>query len=103
MRSNGFRPVVHDVADVAPIKRKYGVPVALESCHTALVGGYAVEGHVPADVVRALLKQRPAGIIGIAAPGMPVGSPGMEMGGRKDKYDVIAFTRTGTTSVFAKR
>lgn len=102
MRSNGFRPVVHDVADVAPIKRKHGVPVALESCHTGIVGGYAIEGHVPADVVRALLKQRPA-VLGIAVPGMPVGSPGMEMGARKDKYDVIAFTKAGTTSVFAKR
>ena len=102
MRTNGFRPVIHDVEDVSPIKRQHGVPVALESCHTGIVGGYAIEGHVPADVVRALLKQRPA-VLGIAVPGMPVGSPGMEMGGRRDKYDVIAFTKAGTTSVFAKR
>lgn len=101
MRTNGFRPNVHDVLDVAPFKRKYGVPAALESCHTAVVGGYALEGHVPADLVRQILKQRPA-ILGLAVPGMPAGSPGME-GPTKDKYDVIAFDKSGKTSVFAKR
>jgi hypothetical protein len=101
MRANGFRPRTQDVADVTPFKRKYGVPVALESCHTAIVAGYAIEGHVPADVVRQLLKQRPQ-ILGLAVPGMPMGSPGME-GSRKDPYDVVAFDKSGKGSVFAKR
>jgi hypothetical protein len=101
MRANGFRPRVQDVPDVTPFKRKYGVPAPLESCHTAVVAGYALEGHVPADVVRQLLKQRPR-VVGLAVPGMPMGSPGME-GPRKDKYDVIAFEKGGKTSVFARR
>jgi hypothetical protein len=101
MEKNGFRPRVHDVNDVSPYKRKYGVPAALESCHTAVVGGYALEGHVPADLVRQILTQKP-NIAGLAVPGMPMGSPGME-GPRKDNYDVIAFDKTGKTSVFAKR
>jgi hypothetical protein len=102
MRANGFRPTVHDVNDVSPIKRKLGVPATLESCHTGIVSGYAVEGHVPADVVRQMLKQRPK-IAGLAVAGMPMGSPGMEQGSRKDPYNVMAFERSGRTSVFAKR
>lgn len=97
----GFRVVAHDTADVAPIKRQYGVADALHSCHTAVVGGYVVEGHVPPEDVIRLLRERPA-IAGIAVPGMPVGSPGMEMGAQKDPYDVIAFTKEGRTSVYAK-
>jgi hypothetical protein len=103
MTTNGFRPTTHDVADVAPFKRKYGVPASLESCHTAMVGGYAIEGHVPADVIRQALKEKPA-IAGLAVPGMPVGSPGMEVpGGRKDKYDIVAFDKAGKTRVYASR
>ena len=102
MRANGFRPTVHDVSDVSPIKRKFGVPASLESCHTGIVSGYAVEGHVPADVVRQMLKQRPQ-IAGLAVAGMPMGSPGMEQGSRKDPYNVVAFERNGRTTVFAKR
>jgi hypothetical protein len=101
MRTNGFRPTVHDVADVTPCKRRAGVPASLESCHTALVGGYAVAGHVPADLVRRMLKERPA-IVGLAVPGMPMGSPGME-GPRKDPYDDLTFAKNGRTSVYAKR
>ena len=101
MRTNGFRPTVHDVNDVSPIKRKLGVPTSLESCHTGIVSGYAIEGHVPADIVRQMLKQRPK-VAGLAVAGMPMGSPGME-GPRKDPYNVIAFERNGRTSVFAKR
>ena len=102
MRANGFRPTVHDVPDVSPIKRKLGVPAALESCHTAVVDGFAIEGHVPADVVRTMLKERPR-IAGIAVAGMPMGSPGMEQGPRKDPYNVVAFDKAGRTSVYAKR
>jgi len=101
MRANGFRPTTHDVLDVAPFKQKYRVPAALASCHTAVVSGYAIEGHVPADVVRQLLKERPK-VLGLAVPGMPMGSPGME-GPRKDRYDVIAFADNGQTRVFARR
>lgn len=99
----GFEVEVHDVANVQPVKQEHGVPGHLASCHTTLVGGYVVEGHVPADVIRRLLAERPD-IAGIAVPGMPVGSPGMEVpGGRTDPYDVIAFTRDGGVSVFESR
>jgi hypothetical protein len=102
VRANGFKPTVHDLPDVAPIKRKLGVPGVLESCHTAVVGGYTVEGHVPADVIRTMLKERPR-IAGIAVAGMPMGSPGMEQGSRKDPYNVVAFDKAGKTSIYAKR
>jgi hypothetical protein len=101
VRAAGFRPTVHDLDDVSPIKRKRGVPSSLESCHTAVVDGYTIEGHVPADVIRQALKTRPK-IAGLAVPGMPMGSPGME-GPRKDPYNVVAFEQNGRTSVFAKR
>ena len=78
-----------------------GVTDELSSCHTAKVGGYIVEGHVPADDIRRLLKEKPA-MAGIAAPGMPMGSPGMEQGGMKQPYNVMAFTKDGKTYVFAK-
>ena len=100
--NKAFRVVTRDMPDVAPIKDNLGVPVALRSCHTAVVGGYAFEGHVPGDLVARVLRERPK-IAGLAVPGMPVGSPGMEMGGQKDAYDVVAFTRAGKTSVYAKR
>jgi hypothetical protein len=101
MRAHGFRVTATNVDDVAPLKRKHGVPPRLESCHTGIVGGYTVEGHVPADVVQQMLKTRPK-IVGIAVPGMPMGSPGME-GPRTDPYEIIAFAADGKTSVFAKR
>ena len=89
------------VIDVTPRKRKHRVPDRLWSCHTGLVDGYAAEGHVPADVRRKRIGERPA-IAGIAVPGMPSGSPGME-GASKERYDVIAFTRDGGTEVYATR
>jgi hypothetical protein len=100
--ANGFAVTTQDVADVAPIKAKYGVPPALHSCHTAIVGDYAIEGHVPADLVAKLLRERPA-LAGLAVPGMVTGSPGMEMGDRRDPYDVVSFTRDGATAVYASR
>jgi len=102
VRANGFKVAAHDVPDIDAIKQQLGVPASLGSCHTAIVGGYLVEGHVPVDVIRQLLEERPK-VAGIAVPGMPVGSPGMEMGSRRDRYDVVAFTRTGATRVYAKR
>jgi hypothetical protein len=100
VRAAGFEVEVHDMANVYPIKDQHGLPGHLASCHTTLVDGYVVEGHVPADVIRRLLAERPE-ITGIAVPGMPIGSPGMEVpGGRRDPYDVIAFSRDGRVSVF---
>ena len=100
MREHGYTVVVNDMQDVQPVKAREGVTDALSSCHTATVGGYVVEGHVPAADVQRLLSERPK-ITGIAVPGMPVGSPGME-GGTPDRYDVMAFDRTtGATRVFA--
>ncbi len=101
MRDNGFNVVVHEQYNVTPKKDEYGVPRRLRSCHTAKIGGYVVEGHVPADVVKQLLEEKPA-IAGLAVPGMPMGSPGME-GFRKDPYDVISFTSTGKTGIHASR
>jgi hypothetical protein len=103
MRQNGFQAEVHDVsaAQVRAVSKAAGLSEEGSSCHTAKVGNYIVEGHVPAADVQRMLKEKPA-IAGIAAPGMPAGSPGMEMGGRKDAYDVISFTKAGKTAVFAK-
>ena len=98
----GFTVNVLDLQDVMPTKQKMGVPRDLSSCHTAIVDGYVVEGHVPADVVKQLLKDRP-NATGISVPGMPIGSPGMEQGDRKDPYDVVLFTKDGTRSVYASR
>ena len=78
-----------------------GVTSDLTSCHTAKVGGYTIEGHVPASDIQRLLKEKPA-IAGIAVPGMPMGSPGMDQGGRKDPFDTIAFTKDGKKTVFAQ-
>jgi hypothetical protein len=101
LRGAGFAVKTNDTEDVDAIKRQVGVPDALASCHTGLVSGYVVEGHVPAGVIQRLLRERPS-VAGIAVPGMPTGSPGMESPvGRKDAYDVVAFDRKGKTRVFA--
>src|SRR3954470_19015567 len=102
LQANGFAPDVHDRSDMDTLKDSLGVPAALRSCHTAVAGKYVIEGHVPAADVKRLLATKPAGTLGLAAPGMPAGSPGMEMGARHDRYDVIAFGAKGTTSVFAQ-
>ena len=103
VEEHGIRVDARDVADVGPIKEQLGVPSQLGSCHTAVIGGYVVEGHVPADVIKRMLREKPQ-IAGIAVPGMPAGSPGMEGdGSRKDRYDVIAIGRDGRTSVYATR
>ncbi len=103
LKANGFQVQANDVSDaqVRAVGASAGVTDDLASCHTAKVGGYTVEGHVPAADIQRMLKEKPA-IAGIAAPGMPMGSPGMEQGGRKEAYDVIAFTKDGKRSVFAK-
>ena len=83
------------------MKKQSGVPDDLQTCHTAKVGGYIVEGHVPAEDIQRLLKERPA-IAGIAVAGMPMGSPGMEQGGRKQAFSTVAFAKNGKQTVFAR-
>ena len=101
LEANGFVVTAHDMPSVDEIKRTQGVPATLVSCHTGIVGRYVVEGHVPADLIKQMLQEKPA-ILGLAVPGMPMGSPGME-GGPKQSYEVIAFERNGKTRVYAKR
>ena len=101
MRRNGFTVDARDVNDLDAVKQRMGVPRRLQSCHTGEIAGYVIEGHVPADLVQRLLRERPA-VAGIAVPGMPMGSPGME-GPYSEPYDIIAFTRGGATSVYATR
>jgi len=92
LEDNGFTVEAHDVEDLVPYKIKGGVTPQMASCHTAYIGGYTVEGHVPAEDIKLLLKTQPK-VTGIAVPGMPVGTPGMEMGDRVDPHHVIAFDR----------
>lgn len=100
VKGAGFDVRTIEVADTAPIAAQYAVPRGLRSCHTAIAGRYAIEGHVPAREIRRLLEERPD-VAGLAVPGMPIGSPGMEMGDRRDPYQVIAFNRNGQARVFA--
>ncbi len=100
MKKAGFDVQVKEVEDVAPTRARLGVPDAMRSCHTSEIGGYAIEGHVPAADVKRLLATKPKAA-GIAVPGMVVGSPGMEQGGRKEPYQVILFDKAGKTKVFA--
>ena len=101
LKANGFSVKAHDVPDVAHYKTAFGLPITLGSCHTAKVGGYVIEGHVPANEIKRLLKERPA-ISGLAVPGMPIGSPGMEQGAHKDRYDVMSFDKQGKIGVYAR-
>ena len=101
LEANGFQVKVHDSGNAAA-RARLGVPEKMGSCHTAQVGGYAIESHVPARDIRRLLKDRPKAV-GLAVPGMPVGSPGMdgpEYGGRKDPYDVLLIQASGKTRVY---
>jgi hypothetical protein len=103
-RSQNFAVTVIDRPDMAAIKRRHGVPEELASCHTAIVAGYAIEGHVPFADLRRLLADKPSGIRGLAVPGMPRGSPGMEMpDGAKDAFQVMAFDAEGRATVFSKQ
>ena len=102
LESNGLAVEVVKVASTAPTRERLGVPPKLLSCHTGTISGYWVEGHVPADLVKKLITEKPEDIRGIAAPGMPMGSPGME-GPNPVEYDIIAHHVDGTTSVYATR
>lgn len=101
VRAAGFTVQVEEVRAMNQVKARLGVPAELASCHTAQVGGYVLEGHVPADDVKRLLAEKPAAR-GLAVPGMPQGSPGMETG-VKDPYEVVLFRPDGTRAVFAQR
>ena len=98
---NAFKVTIQKVTDVTIYKRKYGVPEKLWSCHTGIIGPYAIEGHVPVDLIEKMLIERPA-IAGLAVPGMPKGAPGMESD-IPEKYDVIAFRKNGETEVYGTR
>ena len=100
MKNSGFEVEIHNVRNVTPFRERFGVPDSAASCHTALVGGYAIEGHVPAADVKRLLREKPKAV-GIAVPGMVQGSPGMEQGGGKDPYNVVLFNARGRTTVFS--
>jgi len=103
MESYGFVVTVKDEEDLGPLKNALSVPTHLQSCHRAKVGDYVVEGHIPASDVLRLLKEKPDAI-GIAVPGMPIGSPGMEMGSHNEAFDVYLFgldSEASTETVFS--
>src|SRR6185436_37899 len=100
MRANGFDVTATNVEDMAAVKQKYGVPDKAGSCHTSVVGDYVIEGHVPADVVKRLLAERPK-LAGLATPGMPASAPGMDIPGQP--YTIVAFDRAGQLTVYERR
>jgi hypothetical protein len=99
LEKEGFKVTSKDVRNMKPVKNMFGVDRKFQSCHTAKVGGYFIEGHVPASDIKKLLKEKPE-IKGLAVPGMPMGSPGME-GHRKDKYNVITIDKNNKTTVYS--
>lgn len=103
LRNNGFKVERKFLSgkDLHSLKEKQGVPSKLHGCHTALIDGYVIEGHVPADLIDKLLKEKPA-VLGLSVPGMPIGSPGME-GGKPEPYNVLTFDKDGKITVYAKR
>jgi hypothetical protein len=102
VRAAGFKVTVKEVDDADAIRKDLGIPAALASCHTAVVGSYLIEGHVPADLIDRILAEKPTAR-GLAVPGMPGTAPGMDVPGSKEKYDVLLFTSAGKATVFAKR
>lgn len=100
LQDNGFEVETIDQHDLGGVKSEAGIPRLLASCHTAIIGGYVIEGHVPATDIKRLLKERPD-VTGLIVPGMPMGSPGME-GSRQDPYEVLTFTPSGETTVFSR-
>jgi hypothetical protein len=101
IKASDLRVVVHEMEDVTPMAKKLGVPDAMRSCHTAVIDGYFVEGHVPAPDISKLLRERPKAR-GIAVPGMPIGSPGMDQGGRRDAYATLIVDHRGASRVFVR-
>ncbi len=101
LRDSGFSVMTEEIADLTQLKRRHGVQKGIASCHTAIVEGYVIEGHVPGEVIRRLLEERPS-VVGLAVPGMPMGSPGME-GPFTEPYEILSFDREGRTEVYARR
>lgn len=99
LEANGFRVKTVAEGDMQSVKNRLGVPQRLTSCHTAKVGGYVIEGHVPASSIKRLLREKPP-VAGLSVPGMPLGSPGMEVPGKRDPYDVVSFEKSGNGRVF---
>ena len=100
MKAAGFAVTTRDVEDTSPVAKAAGVPDTMRSCHTARIGGYVIEGHVPAADIKRLLAQKPKAV-GLSVPGMVAGSPGMEMGGRADPYKVMLIQKDGKPKVWA--
>jgi hypothetical protein len=100
LKANGFEVDVREVNDIVTEGRRLGVPDNLRSCHTGSIGGYAIEGHVPAADIKRLLAEQPQAK-GLAVPGMPVGSPGMENGSYVERYSVLLFNADGTNEVYS--
>lgn len=101
LRDEGFEVETSDMEDMGQIKQQFNVPRELTSCHTGVIGGYVVEGHVPAEDIRRLLQEKPD-VAGLTVPGMPVGSPGMERGSQQDPYNVLTFTQQGDANIYAR-
>lgn len=101
VKKSGFTVTIEDKPEFTALKRANGVTKELESCHTAFVGGYVIEGHVPADLIKKLLAEKPAGVKGLAAPGMPASAPGMDMPGQK--YTIYSFDAQGHSKIYAER
>jgi hypothetical protein len=99
---SGYELTTIDMDDLSEVKARLGVPSALQSCHTVITGPYVFEGHVPADLIKKFLGEKPKAL-GLAVPGMPMGSPGMDMGSAKQPYEVLLFDRAGATGVYARR
>lgn len=102
LEAAGFDVEVHDTSELWRVKAEAGVPGQLQSCHTARVGDYVIEGHVPADAIVRLLNEQPD-VRGLAVPDMPIGSPGMEQGDRREPYDILTFDAEGRTEVYESR
>lgn len=100
MQNKGYKFNIHKSSDFYKIKDKLGIKEQYQSCHTGVVDGYALEGHLPEDAVAWLLKEKPKDVIGIATPGMPMGSPGMEQGGEEEVYDVIIMLKNGEQRIY---
>lgn len=101
LKDNGFDVKLKETENLNPIKMNARIPAGKGSCHTAFIDGYVIEGHVPAEDIKRLIEEKPDAQ-GLTVPGMPIGSPGMEMGARKDAYQVLIFQKDGSTEVFSE-
>jgi len=102
MKDHGFHLQVENLDNLHPIKKKLGLTPKLASCHTAVIDGYVFEGHIPASDIQAFLQAKPTDLDGLAVPGMPLGSPGMEYGDKTQAYQVIGFSKAGKTQIFSQ-